>query len=58
MITVNNRCPSNHPCPVVGICPTGAIKQRGFAAPTVDNSKCIDCNICVKNCGYRAFVKS
>ncbi|HOJ98046.1 MAG TPA: 4Fe-4S binding protein [Termitinemataceae bacterium] len=55
-ITVEaRRCPQNHPCPVVRVCPTGAIKQQGFAAPTIDKSKCINCGRCVRFCAYGAF---
>jgi hypothetical protein len=37
MITVvKSYCPQNHPCPTVRLCPTGAIIQRGNAAPEVD----------------------
>lgn len=33
-ITVNKeRCPQNHPCPVVRACPADAILQTGFNAP-------------------------
>lgn len=51
----SDKCPQNHPCPVVRICPTKAIKQQGFKAPTIDQSKCIDCGRCLRYCGYGAF---
>lgn len=55
-IKVESRsCPQNHPCPVVRICPAGAIRQNGFAAPTIDMSKCTDCGRCIRSCGYGAF---
>ena len=38
-----HRCPQSHACPSVRICPTGALQQRGFQAPTVDDAKCIKC---------------
>jgi ferredoxin len=25
-----NRCPQNHPCPSIRVCPTGAIVQAGL----------------------------
>lgn len=51
MITVNkNYCPQNHPCPVVRRCPANAIVQKGFAAPTIDKSKCTNCNACTTMC--------
>jgi len=49
------RCPQSHACPSVRICPTGALSQQGFQAPTVDDSKCIRCGRCVKFCPMRAL---
>lgn len=55
-IKVNkNRCPQNHPCPAVRVCPTQALSQRGFSAPDVDNSKCINCGRCIRMCAYGVF---
>lgn len=45
-----NRCPQNHRCPSVSACPTGALKQKGFKAPTVDRKKCINCGKCTRYC--------
>lgn len=50
-----NRCPQNHPCPSVKVCPVGALSQKGFHAPAVDESKCIKCGKCVKFCPMRAL---
>lgn len=50
-----SRCPQNHPCPSVNICPVGALKQNGFAAPTVDNEKCTGCGKCVRFCPMGAL---
>jgi Fe-S-cluster-containing hydrogenase component 2 len=56
MINVDARkCPQNHPCPLVRMCPNGAIKQKAFLAPTIDRAKCTSCELCVMNCGYNAF---
>jgi ferredoxin len=52
---VKHRCPQNHPCPTVRVCPSGAISQRGNGAPVVDNSKCTNCMRCVRSC--RAFIE-
>jgi Fe-S-cluster-containing hydrogenase component 2 len=55
-ITVNeHKCPQNHPCPSVKICPVNALVQEGFKAPTVDESKCIRCGKCVKFCPKQAI---
>ncbi len=57
LLKVNvNRCPQNHPCPSVKVCPVGALSQRGYSAPDVDNDKCIKCGKCVKFCPMKALV--
>jgi Fe-S-cluster-containing hydrogenase component 2 len=52
---VVSRCPQNHPCPAVKVCPVGALTQKGYAAPIVDKDKCIDCNRCVDFCPMAAL---
>lgn len=55
-LTVNiHRCPQNHPCPSIKVCPVGALTQSGFNAPTVNLDKCIRCGKCVKYCPMRAL---
>lgn len=55
-IVVNkNRCPQNHPCPSVKVCPVDALKQKGFKAPEVDMAKCIECKKCVNYCPMGAI---
>ena len=49
------RCPQNHPCPSVRVCPAGALTQKGFDAPAVDRSKCILCKKCVRCCPMGAI---
>jgi Fe-S-cluster-containing hydrogenase component 2 len=49
------RCPQNHPCPSVAVCPFGALSQQGVAAPTVDLDKCTGCGKCVRFCPMGAF---
>jgi Fe-S-cluster-containing hydrogenase component 2 len=56
LAVIKNRCPQNHPCPSVRVCPTGALKQDGFGAPEVDAGKCIKCGKCVRFCPRRALV--
>lgn len=50
-----NRCPQNHPCPSVRVCPVGALTQKGYAAPDVDMEKCIKCGKCARYCPMRAL---
>jgi ferredoxin len=57
MIEVSTVCPQNHRCPLVRLCPKGAISQDGNGLPKVDDSKCTECGICVRNCVYGAFSK-
>lgn len=47
---IKERCPQNHPCPAVRVCPVNALAQESFNAPTVDQDKCIDCGKCVRFC--------
>lgn len=55
-ITVDkNKCPQNHPCPSVRVCPVGALEQSGFAAPIVNEEKCIKCKKCVFFCPMGAI---
>jgi len=51
-----SRCPQNHPCPSVKVCPVGALIQSGFEAPTADQDKCIRCGKCVKFCPMQALM--
>lgn len=51
VLAVNKaRCPQNHPCPSVRVCPAGALSQKGYGAPVVDQSKCTKCGKCVRYC--------
>ncbi len=55
-IMVNkNRCPENHPCPSIRVCPVQALRQKGYAAPTVDQSNCTKCGKCVRYCPMGAI---
>lgn len=55
VIVDEKRCPQNHKCPAVRVCPVGAIVQEGFAAPTIDQEKCIKCKKCVMFCPMGAI---
>jgi Fe-S-cluster-containing hydrogenase component 2 len=52
---VQHKCPQNHPCPCVRICPVDAVRQEGFDAPKIDETKCIECGECVRFCPYQAI---
>ena len=56
-ITINSSsCPSNHFCPVINMCPSGAIEQEdAYSTPVINNEKCTLCQKCLKACPYRAF---
>ncbi|KJS85308.1 MAG: 4Fe-4S ferredoxin [Peptococcaceae bacterium BICA1-8] len=55
-ININeNRCPQNHKCPSVRLCPTGAIIQKGNNCPEIDEEKCISCGKCVSYCPMQVF---
>ena len=56
LIVKKNRCPQNHPCPSVKVCPVGALTQKGYDAPTVDMNACIQCGKCVRFCPMGALV--
>ncbi|MEZ4357198.1 MAG: 4Fe-4S binding protein [Eubacteriales bacterium] len=56
LIVIEERCPQNHPCPSMRVCPTRALKQDGFSAPTVNYEKCIACGKCVRFCPKSALV--
>ena len=56
LIVKKERCPQNHPCPSIRVCPTKALSQVGYKAPEVDQEKCIQCGKCVKFCPMRALV--
>ena len=56
LAVIKDRCPQNHPCPSVNVCPVGALKQTGFDAPTVEDELCIKCGKCVSFCPMKALV--
>ena len=51
-------CPQNHRCPMIPICPAGAISHKGNALPEIDPEKCIECGKCVRHCGRQAVHKA
>jgi dissimilatory sulfite reductase (desulfoviridin) alpha/beta subunit len=58
MIKINETfCPANHKCPVLKVCPHGAIIQNGFSAPKIIEEKCTNCGKCIKSCPTFQFEK-
>ena len=55
LTVVKYRCPQNHTCPAMRVCPVGALTQTKYEAPKIDQSKCIKCGKCVKFCPMRAL---
>ena len=50
------KCPQNHKCPAVNVCPVGALSQEGFSAPKIDYGKCIKCGKCSNFCPKKALM--
>lgn len=50
-----DRCPQNHKCPAIRVCPVQAISQDGYSLPKVDMDKCIQCKKCFSFCPMNAF---
>jgi ferredoxin len=55
IIVNKNRCPQNHHCPAVKVCPVGAITQNRFDLPEIDQGKCIKCKKCIMFCPMGAI---
>ncbi len=55
-MTINkHRCPANHPCPSIRVCPVGAISQKGNGLPEIDETKCTNCGKCTRFCPMQAI---
>ncbi|MBP1672573.1 MAG: 4Fe-4S dicluster protein [Bacteroidetes bacterium] len=55
-IEVNkSRCPHNHFCPIVRVCPVNAVSQNSEGYPVIDHELCIDCGNCLHYCPTGAF---
>ena len=54
MVIDKNRCPQNHSCPLLRVCPVQAISQKGYGLPVINQEKCIKCGKCIKYCGMGA----
>lgn len=51
------KCPQNHQCPMIKICPVGAITQNSTELPIIDDNLCTECGKCVKLCPLMAVKK-
>lgn len=56
LVVIKEKCPQNHRCPSVPICPVGALKQKAYEAPTVDLDSCIRCGKCTSFCPRHALI--
>ena len=53
------KCPQNHRCPSIAVCPRGAISQKDiYSLPAVDEALCILCGKCMQFCPKGAFEKT
>lgn len=52
-----NACPQNHRCPLLNVCPAGAITQNGYGLPVIDEQKCTECEKCTRFCPTQAIRK-
>jgi len=58
LVINKNKCPQNHPCPAVRVCPKAAISQKTWhSLPEIDYGKCISCGKCIYYCPMGAFEK-
>ena len=55
LVVLKHRCPQNHPCPSIRVCPVNALSQTGFNAPDVDNDNCVKCGKCINYCPMKAL---
>ncbi len=51
-------CPQNHHCPLIKVCPVGAITQEGNGLPLIDEGLCIECGLCKISCPLKAVVNN
>ncbi|MBF0207562.1 MAG: 4Fe-4S binding protein [Oligoflexia bacterium] len=58
VVVDKRKCPQNHKCPAIKVCPVGALTQEGIGLPQVDDQKCIDCYKCVEFCPMGALQQS
>lgn len=58
LIVNENKCPQNHQCPSIPVCPKGAITQADIhSLPEINENLCVLCGVCMKFCPKGAFEK-
>ncbi len=56
MLRVNkDKCPQDHKCPAINICPFKAITQLEFNLPEINIDLCKQCMKCIKFCPKKAI---
>lgn len=53
---IKEKCPQDHACPAMNVCPVQALSQEGLSAPSVDADVCIECGICAGYCPKGALI--
>ena len=56
LVVINEKCPPDHKCPAVKVCPAGALSQKENNAPVVYLNTCIRCGKCSNFCPKKALV--
>ena len=50
------KCPANHSCPAVRVCPIDALHQTSdHHAPEINYNLCVACGNCTRVCGMKAL---
>ncbi len=58
LIVNPDKCPQNHTCPSIKVCPKKAITQADKnTLPQIDEALCIVCGKCIQFCPKGAFEK-
>ncbi len=56
IIVNKEKCPQDHRCPAMAICPKQSITQENiYALPQVNPETCILCKQCINYCPKGAF---
>ncbi|MEG1685295.1 MAG: 4Fe-4S binding protein [Bacteroides sp.] len=56
LVTLDKKkCPHNHVCPLINVCPVGAISQGKDGYPIINYDLCIECGKCTRACPMKAI---